>query len=270
MFWLRIFAFSPLGAAATPVRNVTFPISPSAHAVIVPPNFVGIGFESAFLDQFNNALSENLVDSLAARMSAPPVIRVGGTSGDTLKFNPSQKQTTVCIASSLGCPYQPYSDFIIGPTYFNTFAKFQRAQFSIQAPLQAALNISEIVSVVTRAYNAVGASRVAAIAVGNEAGYYESTAQDYVIAAHTAQAAILKALKLSNGTQIFEVLDMPNEFTTWSVEDAFNAGLNSNNETKLAAHHWYQIWGFQAGYTLQSEYESREVRYKLTVQQTPS
>ena len=82
--WLGLFQTIVLAAedaqtAAT--RTISFPASRPSGAVTVPADFVGFGFESAFLNDYDNDFSRNLVDSVASRMSAPPIIRIGGTSG---------------------------------------------------------------------------------------------------------------------------------------------------------------------------------------------
>ena len=37
--------------------------------------------ETAFLNAYDNDFSHNLINSVADRMSSPPIIRIGGTSG---------------------------------------------------------------------------------------------------------------------------------------------------------------------------------------------
>lgn len=68
-------------ATVTSTQSISAPTSRPSGAFTVPPDFIGVGFESAFLPSYNNDFSENLVDSLASRLAAPPKIRVGGTSG---------------------------------------------------------------------------------------------------------------------------------------------------------------------------------------------
>lgn len=68
-------------ATATSTQVISLPTARPADAFAVPPDFLGVGFESAYLPSYDNDFSENLVDSLASRLAAPPVIRIGGTSG---------------------------------------------------------------------------------------------------------------------------------------------------------------------------------------------
>ena len=82
---------------------------------------------------------------------------------------------------------------------------------SFQIPLSASVNSSNIQDYATRAYEALGADRLAAVAIGNEvaAKNYESTAADYVKAVKNVEQIVIKALNLSgNSEKIFEVLDL--------------------------------------------------------------
>lgn len=76
----KIHLLSVLGVVAAAI-DVTVPPSVSESVAIVPGDFVGFGFEIAFLNSYDNEFSNNLVNSVAARMGKPPVIRIGGTSG---------------------------------------------------------------------------------------------------------------------------------------------------------------------------------------------
>lgn len=70
-----------VGATVTSTQSISPPTARPTNAFKVPPDFLGVGFESAYLPSYNNDFSENLVGSLASRIAAPPTIRVGGTSG---------------------------------------------------------------------------------------------------------------------------------------------------------------------------------------------
>ena len=110
------------------------------------------------------------------------------------------------------------------------------------------VNTTGSLDYVTRAYNATGADRVAAIALGNEVDVYSEqynvtyTIEEYVADAKALEASITEALGLPD-ERIFEVLDLAgggggSDFT---VENAFEDGINSNSNTKFAAQHWYQV-----------------------------
>ena len=68
-------------ATVTSTRAIALPTARPSNAFEVPANFPSVGFETAFLPGYNNSFSDKLVASLASRMAAPPIIRIGGTSG---------------------------------------------------------------------------------------------------------------------------------------------------------------------------------------------
>lgn len=59
---------------------ISFPSSQPSNAATVRADFVGLGFDNAFLNDYTNDFSANLINSVAARMSVPPILRIGGTS----------------------------------------------------------------------------------------------------------------------------------------------------------------------------------------------
>lgn len=196
---------TPSGSALT-VANT----KPS-NAVQVPGDFIGFGFETAFLNDYANSFSENLVSSVADRLGEPVIIRIGGTSGDRVLFNPDQAEDKVCVAGD--CPIGSSATYILGPSYFDGFASFPNQHMTFQAPLDPKVNYTSSLDYVQRAYNALGADRVAAIAIGNEPDDYANqmgvaySIQDYVNAALDLEKRIEAQLGL-DGTPIFEVFDL--------------------------------------------------------------
>lgn len=183
-------------------------VSPAASkpndAVLVPKDFVGFGIESAFIINFDNEFSANLVSSLAHRMDKPPVLRVGGTSGDYFTFNPDQKEARTCKKGPCGSSGGTY---ILGPTFFNSYRRFTDAKVTIQAPLENPINTTNTLDFVWRAWkNLDEGNRVASIALGNEVEYiYKDSAQSYVDAALKLQGSIIKNLTLKgDAAKIFE------------------------------------------------------------------
>ncbi|KAK4155818.1 hypothetical protein C8A00DRAFT_31372 [Chaetomidium leptoderma] len=123
-------------ASVTSTQTIVLPTARPLSAFNVPADFASVGFETAFLPGYNNTLSENLVASLASRMAALPVIRIGGTSGDRITFKPKQKEPAHCVKK----PCNSAATFILGPTYFDALStRFKSAHFSIQAPLSDGL-----------------------------------------------------------------------------------------------------------------------------------
>jgi hypothetical protein len=176
------------------------------NAFVVPKNFVGLGIESAFANSFNNTFSKTLVRSLANRMSQPPIIRIGGTSGDYFTYDPEQTEPTLCVGPEEECNGH-LGVFSIGPSYFDVFENFEDAYVIIQAPLGNPINTRNTLDYVWSAWNRLGqGERVSTIALGNEVEFiYESGAQAYVDNALQLQDSIVANLSLSGeATNIFE------------------------------------------------------------------
>ncbi|MBE3046341.1 hypothetical protein IMZ48_28165 [Candidatus Bathyarchaeota archaeon] len=191
-------------------RPISVPTTKPVDAIVVPKNFVGFGIESAFFTAFNNNFSSNLVTALADRMGAPPVIRVGGTGGDYLKFNPDQKEAAVCREGERDAECGSHlAGYTLGPSFFDTFRdRFKNARFIVQAPLNNPVNMTNSLAYVTKAWEALGGGdRVEAIALGNEVEfiYKGGQADAYVKAALEIQDSIVKKLGLGGETAaIFE------------------------------------------------------------------
>ncbi|RDL32419.1 uncharacterized protein BP5553_08875 [Venustampulla echinocandica] len=190
-------------ATATSTQSILLPTVRPSTAFIVPPDFLGVGFESAYLPAYNNDFSENLVNSLGSRIAAPSTIRIGGPSGDKLTFDPNQKASTWCPTGD--CVGYSNKAFVLGPSYFDTFKRFQSARFTFQASLGHNPNATNVIANVKHAYAAVGPSRLDAIAVGNEVNWYEDSAATYVADAQTAKDAITSVLDLKD--PIWEIPD---------------------------------------------------------------
>ncbi|KAH6847127.1 hypothetical protein B0I37DRAFT_445426 [Chaetomium sp. MPI-CAGE-AT-0009] len=240
-------------ATVTSTRDIPLPTARLPDAFEVPADFPSVGFETAFLPGYNNSFSDKLVASLASRMAAPPVIRIGGTSGDIIKFNPNQTEPAHCIETDKAC--NSAARFILGPTYFDAFwAFFKSAHFSIQAPLgDGEPNRTNIIAYVKGAYDALDdAARVNTIAIGNEVNWFhENTykAAEYVADAQVAKDAITSALELgSSDSPIWEILDTASEQASkgnapYTVEGVFDAGIDRDGRVKYVAEHYYQFDG---------------------------
>ncbi|KAK3724818.1 hypothetical protein LTR37_000866 [Vermiconidia calcicola] len=242
----------PVGSATVLHVQSSAPI----NAPHVPGDFVGFGFETAFLNNYAvGTFSQNLINSVAKRLSSPVIIRIGGTSGDILLIDPNQDEVKVCIDGD--CPVGSSATYILGPSYFEEFRRFQNQHFTFQAPMGPDVNTTGSLAYVRRAYEAIGADRVAGIALGNEVDLYAGqfgttyTVADYIYDALALEDAItypttFEFLKsyLSGGGDAS---------TGFTVETAFSAGLNTNGRTKYAALHWYQFPTSVEVYTPETE-----------------
>lgn len=192
--------------------DIQLPIKPTqpGAAVRVPPDFVSVGFETAFLPNYANDFSENLVSSVAGRMAAPLVIRIGGTSGDRLRLDLDQEEAVTCDRSSDQCPTASGGVYTLGPSYFDAFARFPSAHMTLQAPLGAAENTTSSVEYARRAYRGLTAKRVAGISVGNEVNMYLDGAS-YGHRAEELQDRLASALQLDDG-RVFQAFDLGSGF----------------------------------------------------------
>ena len=186
--------------------------SAPSGAAQVPADFVGFGFETAFLNDYDNTFTENLINSIQQRVSPPIIIRIGGTSGDRVTIDPGQSEVKVCVAGD--CPVGSSASYILGPSYFNGFTAFPNQHMTFQAPMGPTVNFTGSLDYVKRAYAALTAARTTAIALGNEPDSYSSqynvnyTIQDYVTDALQLENRIESGLGLDNSTRIFEVLEL--------------------------------------------------------------
>ena len=188
--------------------NIPIPNTTPKGAQAVPADFFGFGFESGLVPHYNNDFSENVVNAIGSRMSKPLVIRIGGTSGDHIFFDRNQENGTYC-KSGPECKKNSKDTFYIGPSYFDTFKRFQSSSMSIQAPMGAELDMENSVAYVQQAWKTLGQNRVAAIALGNEPNSY-TKAQDavalYVKDALDVESHVIKNLSLSgDDSRIFQV-----------------------------------------------------------------
>ncbi|KAJ6112160.1 hypothetical protein N7523_008221 [Penicillium sp. IBT 18751x] len=245
---MRPLLLVPLGFGALVCANtltLSIPTSSPSKAVAAPADFFSFGFESAFLPKYNNDFSENIVNSIGSRMSKPLIIRVGGTSGDLVRIKEDLTVATHCFAGP-GCPDNSKDSFDIGPSYFDGFKRFQNATMTFQAPMGPNIDMRHTMAYVKNAWNALGQNRVAGIALGNEPGFYNWTAELYVTRALEVEDAITEAFNLSgDAAAIFELGDISDHASSsnipFGLDAIFKNGLNKNGQGKFAAEHFYTI-----------------------------
>lgn len=222
--------------ATSPTHRISLAASSPTNAANVPHDFVSFSIETVFLDDYNNDFSRNLINSIAQRMSLDPIIRVGGVSGDLVKYEPQQRDSAVCIAGS--CPNGSQSIFSLGPSYFNGFTAFSNARITVQAPMGNKTSINETdyelniaLDYVSLAVKALGGPgpKLKAIELGNGANSYDPNGADYARAALKRASAIAKNLTLTgNEAALFEVCE-----TQTSYYEPKNANLSSGPNSFL-------------------------------------
>ncbi|KAJ5082640.1 hypothetical protein N7532_011683 [Penicillium argentinense] len=246
-----LLAVSSLALADLP-PHYTLQIQPTAPdaSMEVPADFFSFGFETAFFNHFENDFSENLVHSINSRMSKPLVLRIGGTSGDLVQFRESQSEAAVCQGAK-GCPFSSENTFVLGPSYFNAFKRFEGTHMTFQAPINPKKEsedwIRESMDYVRHAAETLGHDRITGIALGNEPDYYAYGLEKYISRALLLEKKIIDDLGLKNESRrIFELGDIPNsvikrDVGTWGITNLLRDNLNKNGLGKYAAQHYYQI-----------------------------
>ncbi|CAK7205083.1 hypothetical protein SEUCBS139899_007848 [Sporothrix eucalyptigena] len=242
-----VFAAQHAAAAASTVTVPAAKTKPT-NAVAAPGDFVGFGFEMAFLNDYANDFSVNLMNAVGGRVSERLTVRLGGTSNDLLTYDPAQTAVKVCVSGD--CPIGSAASYILGPSFFDGFDVFANFSFSVQAPLSPTLNVSNAVTYVGLCLDHV-ADRLTAVAIGNEpdlyAGQFKVTynVSDYVAGVTSLRSSLVEQLGLSG--QIFELMDIayladsttPTKIT---IQNAFNLGIDAPHTATVAAVHWYQVW----------------------------
>ena len=199
-----VLAMDTLSPRATSSVSI-MPKAP-ASAFKPPADFVGFGFGQAWLPNYANSFSNNLIESVAARMNVEPIIRLGGTVGDLFLWNPHQKQAAVPAAGE--DPDASGTTFTLGPSFFDLFSAFPNARWSWQATMPSVTNLSTTIPLVEGAWNVTGNGKLVAIALGNEVQVHFNEASVYVQHALALEQPIISALQLHGGEQdIFEVSD---------------------------------------------------------------
>ncbi|KAK8075493.1 glycoside hydrolase family 79 protein [Apiospora hydei] len=237
------------GSGAAAAKTLPIASTSPTGAATVPADFLGLNVESSFMNNYNNAFSNNLVSALAKRMSVPPVVRIGGTSGDEFVFDPNQDDhVKTCIAGE--CPTGSAASYKIGPGFFEGYKAYPDARMTIQAPLGPNVNETLVREFVRRAWEArvgpVGSewkSKIDAIALGNEPEFYTSDPAKYVRDTLEIEQIVLDELKLEgDDRKIFEAGNNAKQpVSQYDVSDILKQGMNKNGLIKATAEHLYQI-----------------------------
>ncbi|KAJ5259231.1 hypothetical protein N7478_012212 [Penicillium angulare] len=232
-------------ALLTTSSVIKVPLSTTApsDAIQAPDNYVGFGFETAFINDYANTFTLNLLNSVGKRLGTVPTIRIGGTSGDRVTFDESQEEIKVCIEGD--CPIGSAASYILGPSYFDGFKYFEDFGITFQAPLGADLNVSNAEIYVSRAYEQV--KDLVAIAIGNEPDLYSTQygvdykLGQYVNDSQTIITHVSETLGFDEGDRVFEVLDFASNKPSFDLINVFEDNLYNSTNVKLAAWHWYQL-----------------------------
>jgi hypothetical protein len=141
--------------------------------------------------------------------------RVGGTSGDLVRFNKSQTEPTH-FEGPFQCPHSSKNTYTLGPSYFDLFKWFQKkTQMTFQPPIYPKGKPDnwtiDSMDYVRNAAKGLGQNRIAGIALGNEPDYYKYDMKEYVSRVLDLECKIVEELGLEGVEKsIFELGDIPN------------------------------------------------------------
>ncbi|KJR84169.1 uncharacterized protein SPSK_09101 [Sporothrix schenckii 1099-18] len=241
-------------AARAGATTVTLPHTQPQGLFTVNPSFPGVSFElntfslycqTSQTDPSANQFSINLISEVAKRTGGRPIVRVGGITGDRVKWNSSQTVPVVPAPSTTQT-----GDLTIGPSFWAL------TQLLAPAKVRWMPSISYTEHDYTQANEAaksilsgIGADNLAAIEIGNEPNFYSggdppaATAQEFADRFQAIAANITKAAGLppSVGFAGPDVGSETNGYIPWDAADIFaNTSFDDTNNLAYATDHWYR------------------------------
>ncbi|KAF7192181.1 Beta-glucuronidase [Pseudocercospora fuligena] len=198
-----------------------------------------------------NEFSKNLINAIFSRTGGPPILRVGGTSGDHGRYNASLK-TAVSHPATEGGPRfkKPYLQ--VGPSYFKAYDSFPNAKFVFMVPLEHS-NIENSLAWAEKGLAVIG-SRLDALESGNEPDFYGGfTIPGYIKKYNAMREALVKKFPKQLGGTIFQAIDKAFNPPTPLPIDQVQGPLNTTGAIKQYAYHYYQHWGKYSRDILQSK-----------------
>ncbi|KAF9478873.1 hypothetical protein BDN70DRAFT_807983 [Pholiota conissans] len=224
--------------AASPL-DVTFPDTPPASALanIVEDHFIGVSYELSTFDTLwgksvdkQPFAMQNYMGNLAARMSKPLRIRIGGNGMDGSTYFPNM---TTVLEPAEDDPYFNDIPVNFGPAFFDILNgmanKAGEMQFFIGLSMRTPDDFSNVQALGLAARTKLG-KRLDSLFLGNEPDLYEGHGERgaYNITAYVPEigmaldaledvGAIIKDEKLAGG---------PTICCSWDLEDILQAGFD--------------------------------------------
>ncbi|KJA16426.1 glycoside hydrolase family 79 protein [Hypholoma sublateritium FD-334 SS-4] len=232
-------AFNGAHASSPASLNVTFPENPPASALmnVIEDHFIGVSFElSPFDTLWGESVSrqptamQNYMHNLAARMSKPLRIRIGGNGMDGSTYIPTM---TSVLEQAEADPYFNDIPVNFGPMFFeilNGMAdKVGPMQFLIGLSMRTPDNFTNVETLASTARQLLG-DRLDALLLGNEpdlyAGHGERDA--YNISAYIPEIGVaLESLKgIGAIAEDEKIVGGPTTCCSWTLYDVLSAGLD--------------------------------------------
>ncbi|KAK4500543.1 hypothetical protein PRZ48_008732 [Zasmidium cellare] len=248
----------PLLAISALAQNTTLTLSarktlPSTASPPVDKSFLGLMVETTSWWQYGiQPLSLTLIQNLVNRTNAPVIIRVGGTSGDSVKYNGSQLTGNIW----------PFKDndvdgllapVTLGVNFTDALEKVEGVRYIIQVPL-ANTTVENTVNFTKAMLEHIPPEKFEAIEIGNEPNLYDGqclrskdncrrkkpyTPEEYVGELQIYTTAIVEEVPNLPDGDIFHVGSLADS-SQWSAEDLYNAELGKVSRIKAFSQHYYQ------------------------------
>ncbi|KAI6081206.1 hypothetical protein F4821DRAFT_249878 [Hypoxylon rubiginosum] len=220
----------------------------------VDPSFPGFAFEQASFYNYSfdaqgnpNVFSQNLVNAVLNRTGGTPLLRVGGTSGDSGNFSSSQQTPTNFPADQFGPQFK--GGVTLGPSYFDAFKNWPGAKFEFMVPFKNTSH-SHTLKWAATGVDAIGIDNLYTLEIGNEPTFYpwfsktnntagiETYAKRYL----SLQDQLKQQIPALDDKRIFQALDTAaNAATKLKAKPAFEMGLNAvATSIRQVGFHYYQ------------------------------
>ena len=237
---------------------------PDGASNIVDRSFTGFAFEQSSFYNYSfdaegnpNEFSQNLVNAVLSRTGGTPLLRVGGTSGDHGRYDPSQKNATNFPATKYGPKTKISGDrLVLGPSYFQAFKNWPGAKFELMLPFYN-ITFSRTVASAQKGVEQIGIDNLYALELGNEPTFYPwFSITEYAKRFKNLQANLIDAIPALADKRIFQAFDTASYAASdLKTKPAFESGLNAvAMSIKQVAYHYYQNQHGVANFAAFQEY----------------
>ncbi|KAJ3516062.1 hypothetical protein NLJ89_g1359 [Agrocybe chaxingu] len=228
-----------------PPLNVSFPPQPPADALanIIDDNYLGISYELSSFDTLwgqsvnrQPTAMQNYMSNIAARMSLPLNIRIGGNGMDGSTYVPTQ--TTIIEHTD---PNAYFNDIPVnfGPGFFDILNgmadKVGPMRFTIGLSMRFPEDWTNVTTLGVAAREKLG-DRLEALMLGNEPDLYAGHGEKEVYDIETYITEIgwaLDALEEAGAITDVPIVGGPTICCGWKLKDILDAGLDKYPQYKF-------------------------------------
>ncbi|KAI1367847.1 hypothetical protein F5Y08DRAFT_348232 [Xylaria arbuscula] len=245
-----LLGISPFSSVAL-THNVQISANvPEGASEFVDRSFTGFAFEQSSFYNYSfdaegnpNEFSQNLVNAVLTRTGGTPLLRVGGTSGDHGRYDPSHEKATNFPATKYGPKTKISGDrLVLGPSYFQAFKNWPGAKFELMVPFYNT-TFSRTIAWAQKGVEQIGINNLYALELGNEPTFYPwFSITEYVKRFKNLQGNLIDAIPALADKRIFQAFDTASyAAANLKTKPAFEDGLNAIAPSiKQVAYHYYQ------------------------------